>query len=346
MTRVLIVAPAWIGDMVMAQSLVADLKVRDPEGAVDLMAPPWTAPLGERMPGVRRSLVIDQAHGRLDLTHRLAFGRGLRGEYDLALVLPRSLKSALAPFAAGVRRRRGYLGEMRYLLLNEPRRLDKERLPRTVDQFTALAGPDGETPTVRPPVLTADPAAARGLAERFGLDLARPVIALCPGAEYGPAKQWPSELVAALGRRLVEEGHDIWIFGSPKEQALGEDLLARMAAENGRAVTFAGRTKLLESLDLLSLAAGVVSNDSGLMHVAAALGRPVVGIYGSTSPGVTPPLGRHVEIAQRELECRPCFKRTCPLGHLDCLAKLSPAQVHDQLMAVMAAASADGESLV
>ena len=340
MTRVLIVAPAWIGDMVMAQSLVAALKARDPDGAVDLIAPPWTAPLGERMPGVRESLVIDQAHGRLDLLHRLEVGRGLRGRYDLAIVLPRSLKSALVPFAAGVRRRRGYLGEMRYVLLTEPRALDKARLPRTIDQFTALAGSSGEAPSVRDPVLTADPEAARALALRFGLDLSRPVIALCPGAEYGPAKQWPENHVADLGRRLLAEGHDLWVFGSPKEQALGESLVSRIGAPPGRAVTFAGRTKLLESLDLMSLATGVVSNDSGLMHVAAALGLPVVGVYGSTSPGVTPPMGRHVAVAQIELACRPCFERTCPLGHLDCLNRLTPELVHDRLISVMTQASA------
>ncbi len=336
MSRVLIVAPAWIGDMVMAQSLVAALKAADPDGAVDLVAPPWTAPLGERMPGVRASLPFASAHGRLDFVERLRFGAGLKGQYDEAIVLPRSLKSALIPFAAGIPRRRGYLGEMRYGLLTEPRKLDKAALPRTIDQFTALAGPADAPPPATRPVLTADPAAAQALAGRVNLFLAapsdgpRPPIALCPGAEYGPAKQWPAEHFVAIGRRLAEEGHDLWIFGSPKEQALGEAIAAGIGPE---AINLAGHMALLESVDLLSLCAGAVSNDSGLMHVAAALGLPVVGIYGSTSPGHTPPMGEKAVVAEIELSCRPCFQRTCPLGHLNCLNQLTPAFALERLVA-------------
>lgn len=340
MARVLIVAPAWIGDMVMAHSLVAALKARDPAGSVDLIAPPWTAPLGERMPGVTTSYVMEQAHGRLDLLERVAKGRELRGRHDLAIVLPRSLKSAVIPLAAGIKARRGYVGEMRYGVLTEARKLDKTRLPRTVDQFTALAGPAGERPAIAPPVLTANAGQARALAARLGLSLERPVIALCPGAEYGPAKQWPAGHFAELGRRLIAEGHDLWIFGSPKEQGLGDEIAAAIGAPTGRCVNLAGRTTLLESLDLMSLTVGVVSNDSGLMHVASALALPVVGIYGSTSPGVTPPLGAHVEIAQIELPCRPCFERTCPLGHLDCLNKLAPDDVLARLHRAVAGVSA------
>ena len=196
------------------------------------------------------------------------------------------------------------------------------------------------SPSIAPQFFEIHPFSGAVGAEIIGLDLSRPVIALCPGAEYGPAKQWPENHVADLGRRLLAEGHDLWVFGSPKEQALGESLVSRIGAPPGRAVTFAGRTKLLESLDLMSLATGVVSNDSGLMHVAAALGLPVVGVYGSTSPGVTPPMGRLVAVAQIELACRPCFERTCPLGHLDCLNRLTPELVHDRLISVMTQASA------
>lgn len=328
MTRTLIVAPAWIGDMVMAGSLVSALKAAEPEGAVDLVAPPWTAPLGARMPGVRQSHAFASAHGRLDFLERLRFGRSLKGLYDLAIVLPRSLKSALIPFAAGVPARRGYLGEMRYGLLTEPRRLDKDGLPRTIDQFTALAGPPGSPPAVTRPVLTTDAAEAAGLAGRLGLALDRPVIALCPGAEYGPAKQWPAEHFAALGRDLAARGHALWLFGSPKEAALGQGIAEAIGPA---ATNVAGRTALLESVDLLGLCAGAVSNDSGLMHVAAALGLPVVGIYGSTSPGHTPPMGERAIVAEMDLSCRPCFQRTCPLGHLDCLRTLSPDFVAERL---------------
>ena len=339
MTRTLIVAPAWIGDMVMAQSLVAELKARDPTGEVDLIAPPWTAPLGQRMPGVRTSLTMNQAHGRLDLFERIAMGRRLKDRYDFAIVLPRSLKSAVIPLAAAIPERRGYLGEFRYGVLTQPRRLDPSRWPRTVDQFTALAAPQAETTTVRPPTLVADPGSARDLAARLDVPLGRPVIALCPGAEYGPAKQWPAVHFADLGRRLIGAGYDVWIFGSPKEAALGDDIAGLIGDRHGHAITLVGRFSLLESLDLMSLCVGAVSNDSGLMHVASALGLCVVGLYGSTSPGVTPPLGSHVDIAQLELVCRPCFQRTCPLGHLDCLTKLEPAAVFVQLSRLLAGRS-------
>jgi heptosyltransferase-2 len=302
---------------------------------VHLIPPPGTPPHGERMPGVRQSRVFDAAHGRLDLLERIGAGRALRGAYDLAIVLPRSLKAAVIPFSAGVPARRGYVGEMRYGALTETRKLDKARLPRTVDQFTALARVDGETPMVQPPVLMADGAAGSALAERLELSLERPVIALCPGAEYGPAKQWPAEHFAELGRQLAASGSSLWLFGSPKEQPLGEEI-ARVIGPN--ATNLAGRTKLLESLDLLGLTSGAVSNDSGLMHVASALGLPVVGIYGSTSPDVTPPLGARAMTAQIELACRPCFERTCPLGHLDCLRKLSVADVAAKLTQAMASA--------
>ena len=332
MTRTLIVAPAWIGDMVMAQSLVAALKVGDPGGSVDLIAPPWTAPLGERMPGVRKSLVFESAHGRLDLLERIGAGRRLKSCYDLAIVLPRSLKSAVIPLAAGVPQRRGYVGEMRYGVLTEPRPLDKRKLPRTVDQFVALAGREGGQPAVAAPVISADLAAGRALAVQLGLSLEKPIVALCPGAEYGPAKQWPADHFIALGTRFADEGHALWIFGSPKERALGEGIAAAIGEA---AVNLAGRTRLLQSVDLLGLASATVSNDSGLMHVAGALGLPTIGLFGSTSPGVTPPMGARTAAMEIDLSCRPCFERTCPLGHLNCLVHLTPDSVAARLQALM-----------
>ena len=332
MSRTLIVAPAWIGDMVMAQSLVAALKAQDPDSVIDLIAPPWTAPLGERMPGVRQSLVSEQAHGKLSLMERWRLGRSLKGRYDLALVLPRSLKSALIPLAAGIPQRRGYVGEFRYGVLTDPRNLDKTKLPRTVDQFVALADPAAEADPA-PPMLTADKGAGEALADRLGAARARPILALCPGAEYGPAKQWPAGHFAELGRMHAAKGETVWIFGSPKEQGLCERLAQAIGPS---CVSFAGRTKLLESLDLLSLCSSVVSNDSGLMHVASALGLPVVGIFGSTSPGHTPPMGARAVTAEIELECRPCFQRTCPLGHLNCLVTLEPSLVEARLASAVA----------
>jgi heptosyltransferase-2 len=325
--------------MVMAQSLVAALKRRAPDDAVDLLAPPYTAGLGGRMPGVRDTILIGTAHGRFDLVKRLRTGRALRANgYELAIVLPGSFKSAIVPFAAGIPRRRGYVGEWRYGLLNDARRLDKRKLRRTVDRFVGLAaGPGEPLPAALPPMLARDAERARIVATKFGLAGGRPVIALCPGAEYGPAKQWPAAHFAALADRLANAGYATWIFGSRKEVSLGETIATLATARNHAAtpVNLAGRTSLLEAIDLLSLVAAVATNDSGLMHIAAALGRPLVALYGSTTPEMTPPLGDNVKIIERTLPCRPCFQRTCPLGHLDCLNLITAAEVADALLGLV-----------
>jgi len=334
MTNILIVAPAWIGDMVMTESLVAALRRRDPTASIHLLAPPWTAALGERMSGVVETHTIASVHGRFDLTTRIRTGRGLTSAaFALAIVLPTSLKSAIPPFVARIPERRGYVGEMRFCLLNRPRRLDKGRLPRTIDRFVALADDgSGTVPTVTPPILRYDEGGARAAAKRLGIETERrPVIALCPGAEYGPSKQWPASHFAALANLVAKRGFATWIFGSDKDRPVA-DVIVRLASahsEDVKPVNLCGATGLIEALDLMSLTAAVVSNDSGLMHIAAAIGRPLVALYGSTSPAVTPPLGKAVRILERELACRPCFMRDCPLGHHDCLNLIAAAEVAD-----------------
>jgi heptosyltransferase-2 len=336
MTRILIVAPAWIGDMVMTESLVAALRRRDPDAGIHLLAPSWTAPLGERMAGVVATHEIDSVHGRFDLMMRIKAGKALRPEaFDLAIVLPASLKSAIAPLVARVPERRGYVGEMRYGLLTQPRRIDKAKYPRTIDRFVALADDGaGLAPAVTPPILRQDQDGARSVAAKLGLDReTRPVVALCPGAEYGPSKQWPAAHFAALASLLAGRGFAAWIFGSDNDRPVA-DMIVRLAAvhDAGAApVDLCGATGLLEALDLMSLTAAVVTNDSGLMHIAAAIGRPLVALYGSTSPAVTPPLGKAVRILERDLSCRPCFKRECPLGHLDCLNLIAATEVADAI---------------
>lgn len=336
MTRILIVAPAWVGDMVMAESLVAALRRREPDAVIHLLAPPWTAPIGERMAGVDATHRISSVHGRFDLAKRVSLGKDLKPEnYDLAIVLPGSLKSAIAPFAARISKRRGYVGEMRFGLLNDARRLDKAAFPRTIDRFVALADDgNGGVPAVTPPILRHDAHAARALAEKLGLaEEKRPIVALCPGAEYGPAKQWPASHFAALAGLLADRGLATWVFGSEKDKPVAEEIAHLVAARDKAAmpVNLCGATNLLEALDLMSLASAVVTNDSGLMHIAAAIGRPLVALYGSTSPAMTPPLGKTVRIIERTLACRPCFKRECPLGHLDCLNLIGAAEVADAL---------------
>ncbi len=319
--RVLVAAPAWVGDMVMAHCLVPPLVERGDE--VHFLAPVGTAPLAARMPGVQAVHAIRTRHGRLDLAERWAVGRRLRRHrFDQAIVLPNSLKSALAPFFAGIARRTGFLGEQRYGLLNDIRRLDRARLPRMVERLAALA----QAAPARPR-LAADRAETERLLEQHRLADGRSVVALCPGAEYGPAKRWPTVHFATLARRLGDAGCAVWVLGSGADAEAGA-----MLAESG-ARDLTGRTTLGEAVDLLSAAAAAVANDSGLMHVAAALDVPVAAVYGASSADFTPPLSPCAAILARELPCRPCFARTCRYGHYDCLRGIEPEAVFDAVMA-------------
>ncbi len=336
MSRILVVAPAWLGDMAMTQSLVAVLKRNEPDAEIDLLAPPWTAGLGARMPGVRRTIAIDLAHGRFDFAKRRAVGRSLRAErYDRAIVLPNSWKSALVPWAARIPKRTGYLGEMRYGLVNDPRHLDKAKLVRFVDRFVALADVAGAPlPEVPFPVLNHDAANGRATAERLNLVSDRPVIALCPGAEYGPAKRWPAAHFAELAEKLAKAGYRTWIFGSGKDVAIGESIRALARAEDAAPINLAGKTDLAAAIDLMALTVGVVTNDTGLMHLAAAIGRPLVAIFGSSTATRSPPLSTRATVVDRDLDCRPCMKRECPLGHLNCLKLIPASEVAERILAV------------
>jgi heptosyltransferase-2 len=241
-------------------------------------------------------------------------------------VLPNSFKSALIPFFAGIPRRTGYVGELRWGLVNDARRLDRQALPLMIERFAALAG-DAGAPLERPlpPVALRVDAAARDAAlARFGLTAGTRTAVLCPGAEYGPAKRWPAEYFAAIARRLQADGWQVWLAGSPKDAAVGA---AIASAADGACVNLCGRTTLAEVIDLMSCTDHVVSNDSGLMHVAAALDRPLTALYGSSSPAFTPPPSSRAHIVRIEIACSPCFRRECPLGHFNCMRKLTPEAV-------------------
>lgn len=317
--------------MVMAQSLFQLLKRRGAQ-AIDVVAPAWTEPLLARMPEVRATVPLALGHGQLGLSARLALGHTLRhARYDQAIVLPNSWKSALPAWAARIPRRTGYTGELRYGLLNDVRRLNKQTNWRMVDRFLALGLDTGEPlPRAAPiPRLHADAANARAALARLKIDPpARPVLGVCPGAEYGPAKRWPAAYYAEIVRARHAVGWDIWLFGSINDAPMTAEI---NAAAGGVAVDLAGRTTLAEAIDLLALTRVVVTNDSGLMHVAAALARPVVAIFGSSDPTHTPPLSPTAEVAYLGLECSPCFARECPLGHLRCLRDLDPARVQSAL---------------
>jgi len=321
----LIIGPAWVGDMVMAQSLFQLLRRQVPGMAIDVVGPPWSVPLVGRMPEVRRGIPLAVGHGELALGARYALGRSLQAVgYDRAIVLPRSFKSALVPWFARIPERTGFAAELRGLLLNDLRRLDRALLDQTVKRFLALGVPAGSpVPDPACPVLRVDEANRAALQARLGLGR-RPAIAFMPGAAYGPAKQWPVASYAALATALTGRGFEVWVLGSAAEQGLGE---AIRAAAGDRVVNLCGLTSLEDTVDLLSAARAAVSNDSGLMHVAAAARTRVVAIYGSSSPRFTPPLTPDKAILYLDLECSPCFARECPLGHLNCLNQITPSQV-------------------
>ena len=321
---ILVVAPSWIGDTIMMQPLLMRLHELHPDVAIHVLAPAWSAPLLARMPEVATTLENPFVHGAFDWAGRKALGcRLARADFQQAFVLPNSWKSALVPFFAKIPLRIGYTGEGRLVLLN--RRFPKSALPRLVDRYAALAGRfDDPTPEPR---LTSTSEQQRVARTALGLPVEGAPVIFCPGAEYGPAKRWPVHHYADLARKIGADGTAIWIIGSQKDRDVG-DAIAHQS--EGTALNLCGRTSLEQAIDLIAGARAVVSNDSGLMHVAAALDRPLVALYGSSSPVYTPPLSRHATILSLGLDCSPCFKRECPLALPDtlrCLEDITPEHV-------------------
>ncbi len=329
--KILIIGPSWVGDMVMSQSLYTELMHQYPNTEIDVLAPAWCKPILERMPEVNRAIEMPIGHGEFNLKGRWQLARILAKEgYDHAYILPNSAKSALIPFFAGIRSRIGWRGEVRYGLLNDLRP-DKRVFQYMVERYVALAHRKGdmlknvELENCPRPSLTIDLANQQTARNRLGLESTRPVIGLCPGAEFGPAKRWPDTYYAEVAKFAIEQGYQIWLFGSAKDRDVCELIRSKLSNEQSQlCLNLAGDTSLIEAVDLLAACHTVVSNDSGLMHVSAAVGCNIVAIYGSSSPKYTPPLTDKLRMVHTDVDCRPCFKRECPLGHLDCLNKLTP----------------------
>ena len=329
--KILVVAPSWIGDTILAQPLLTLLKQHNPGTRIEVLAADWSAPLLGRMTEVEAVIVNPFRHGEFGFSARRALGRRLASaDFSAAYVLPNSWKSALIPFFAGIPQRIGYQGESRYLLLNERRRLDTVSHPQLVQRYAALAGP---LPASLPrPNLRSTPEQQQAARRALNLPLDAAPVIFCPGAEYGPAKRWPARHFAELAQLIGTPQNPVWLIGSDKDTIVGDEIAA---AADGAAHNLCGRSTLEQAIDLIAGARFVVSNDSGLMHVAAALERPLVALYGSSSPGYTPPLSPQATIVSKNLSCSPCFKRECPLGHFDCMNGIMPQQVAE-LMRVQA----------
>ena len=328
MNRSLIVAPQWIGDAVMSEPLLARLAARGEQ--LTVAALPWVAPVYRAMPQVGEVVEWPFAHGRLDWAARRHAADALRGRFDAAYVLPNSLKSALIPFLARIPRRVGYRGEGRYGLLNERLPNPSDERPPMVAFYSALAS--GAADANERPRLHFGDAVLAEATRAAGVDRGA-YWAFAPGAEYGPAKCWPAEHYAALARSLHERhGRPVLLLGSGKEAALCEQI-AHDA--DGACRVLAGKTSLQAAMALIAAARGVVSNDSGLMHVAAAFGVPQAAVFGSTSPEHTPPLNPRARVLwlkeELQLDCAPCFDRVCRFGHTRCLTGVSAERVEAAL---------------
>jgi heptosyltransferase II len=337
--KILVVGPSWIGDTVLAQPLLRRLRERHSELELDVLAPSWTLPLVQRMPELSRTIASPFGHGELNLAARWRLARELaQYGYDQSIVLPNSFKSALIPRLAGIPLRTGYVGEFRYALLNDARRLDRHALPLMVERYAALADSPGirlTRPLPSPRLAVREPERA-ALRRRLDLIDEAPVAVFCPGAEYGPAKRWPAAYFADLARRLAGEGWQVWLIGSAKDHGIGAQIASLSA---GVCVDLCGRTSLDEAVDLLSYSGLVVSNDSGLMHVAAALDLPLIALYGSSSPSFTPPLSARASVLKLDLPCSPCYQRECPLRHFNCMIQLTPDRVYSAVSALRESAT-------
>ena len=334
----LVIGPAWIGDMVMAHCLFQTLKSRQANPAITLAAPPATARLAHRMPEIDEIVETPFQHGRLHMTDRFRIGRSLRGHrFDQAIILPGSLKAALLPFFAKIPVRTGYRGESRWGLINDLRSRPSTKEDPMAARFVQL-GLAANAPAVSTyphPRLTSRPDNVQKVFQRIGKSIASaPAIAICPGAEFGPAKRWPEHHFAGVADHFLTQGWQVWLLGGERDRTVAQTIIEN-CHKPGHCVDLTGRTHIEEAIDLLAHARAAVSNDSGLMHVAAATGTPVVGIFGASSEHHTPPLGPAAATVSQPLACRPCFARQCPLGHKQCLETLEPDRVIGSLSALL-----------
>lgn len=342
--KILVIGPSWVGDMMMSQSLYRQLKVNWPTATIDVMAPAWCRPLLDRMPEVDQALAMPLGHGALAIGERYRLGKALRaGRYDRAYILPNSFKSALIPWFARIPQRSGWLGEMRYGIVNDARKLDKAAFPLMVERYVALAqeatqvhsAQDLPSPLLRPALSVTEDEKNTTLAQ-FTLSTERPMIGFCPGAEFGPAKRWPDYHYAALAETLISQGYQVLLFGSAKDSEAGEQIIKQLSdSARLHCHNLAGKTELDQAVMLIACCRAVVSNDSGLMHVAAALDRPLVAVYGPSSPDFTPPLSDKARVIRLITGYQRIRKGDGDQGYHQSLIDITPHRVQSELEALL-----------
>ena len=337
--KTLIIGPSWVGDMMMSQSLYRTLKQLDPSIEIDVMAPTWCRALLDKMPEINQSIAMPISHGEFALSKRYQLGKELRNnQYDQAIILPNSFKSALIPFFAKIAKRTGWKGEMRYGLLNDLRVLDKQAFPLMVERYVALAYPkqnihsakDIPQPILWPKLNVLTDEVEQTLST-FNITSEEPLIGFCPGAEFGPAKRWPDYHYAALADKIVKQHAKIIIFGSGKDKIVGEQIIAKMN-HGEQCINLAGQTELGQAINLIAACKAIVTNDSGLMHVAAALDKPLVALYGPSSPDFTPPLSNKAEVIRLITGYHRVRKGDAEQGYHQSLIDIKPDLVFETLM--------------
>ena len=336
MQSILIIAPNWIGDAVSTQPLLANLKVLYPNSKIDVLASYWVAPIYRACPQVHEVIEAKFEHKKLQWNLRKQLAKEIEARnYQACFVLPNSFKSALTPWLANIPFRIGYRGELRFGLINlaldNPSKINR---PPMVEHYLALSEllkDDSSLPFGKlTPRLDVSSSAKQSVEKKLqdANIHSESIYAICPGAEYGPSKRWPSEHFAVLAQNLIAQNsnNQIILLGSKSDHALAQEITAQ-AKQVGNIHNWCGNTSLDEAIALIGMSKAVVSNDSGLMHVAAALQIPQVAIFGSSDPAHTPPLSDKAQVIWLNMPCSPCHKRICPLGHLRCLKDILPEQV-------------------
>lgn len=299
--KLLIVGPSWVGDAVMSQTLLKLLKNNKEPLSIDILAPSWASPIFKRMREVNEVIEMPFTHGDIKIKERKKFSDQIKkNNYDQAIVLPNSLKSALIPYFAGIPRRTGWRGEMRYFLLNDLRRLSKAVYPRMVDRFCALGlNPGEQLSQIDYPSLDVNIENISDLQSEFEIKEESKILAICPGAEFGPAKRWPSISFSEVAQHYLDKNWTVLCLGSEKDVQISEDIRRNLKGDTHNFIDASGKTDIVDAVDMLSISSLVLTNDSGLMHIASAVNVPLIALFGPTSPEFTPPLGKNSFILRK-----------------------------------------------